>query len=66
MFMEQLGGRLTNDSFSVVDVGNTFACKFSRNNNNLHVVGCASEYGEIIIQNTADDDCLFDRITRSK
>jgi len=35
-----------------IHVGNTFACKFSRNKNNLHIVGVASEYGEIIVQNT--------------
>lgn len=33
-------------------VGNTFACKFSRNKNNLHVVGVSTEHGEIIVQNT--------------
>lgn len=34
------------------EIGNTFACKFSRNKPNLHVVGCASEYGKMFIQNT--------------
>lgn len=35
-----------------IDIGNTFACKFSRNKNNLHLVGCSTELGEIVIENT--------------
>jgi len=35
-------------------VGDTFACKFSRNKNNLHIVGVSSDQGEIIVQNTID------------
>jgi len=38
-----------------IDTGNTFACKFSRNKNNLHIVGCATEAGDIIIENTQGD-----------
>lgn len=34
------------------EIGNTFACKFSKNKPNLHVVGCSSEYGNMVIQNT--------------
>ncbi|XP_050527322.1 denticleless protein homolog B isoform X2 [Daktulosphaira vitifoliae] len=34
------------------NIGNTFACKFSRNRNNLHILACTTEHGEIIIQNT--------------
>lgn len=39
------------------EIGNTFACKFSRNKNNLHIVGCSSEHGEMIIQNTKNHCC---------
>lgn len=35
-----------------IDIGNTFACKFSRNKNNLHMVGCSTELGEMVIENT--------------
>lgn len=34
------------------DVGNTFACKFSKNKNNVHMLACSTEHGEVIIQNT--------------
>lgn len=29
-----------------------YPCKFSKNKNSLHILGCSSEYGEIVIQNT--------------
>ncbi|CAI6376891.1 unnamed protein product [Macrosiphum euphorbiae] len=33
-------------------IGNTFACKFSRNKNNSHLVGISTVHGEIILENT--------------
>lgn len=38
-----------------IEIGNTFACKFSKNKPNLHILGCASEYGHIVVQNTHGD-----------
>lgn len=35
-----------------LSLGSTFCCKFSRNNNNLHVAACSTEKGEIVILNT--------------
>jgi len=55
MFIEKMGYvPQTNDNTHNTNtrVGNTFACKFSRNKNNLHMVGVSTEHGEIIIQNT--------------
>lgn len=57
VFIERLSytsrnSSLPNTLFNT-DIGNTFACKFSRNKNNLHVIGCSSEHGEIIIENTS-------------
>lgn len=55
MFIEKIGclPRKNNDVHNTnMDIGNTFACKFSRNKNNLHMVGCSSELGEIVIENT--------------
>lgn len=55
MLIEQMGYiPETNDNTHNTDtnVGNTFACKFSRNKNNLHIVGVSTEHGEIIVQNT--------------
>jgi len=55
MFIEQMGYLpQTNDNThnTSIQTGNTFACKFSRNKNNLHIVGCSTEHGEIIVQNT--------------
>ncbi|CAI6353483.1 unnamed protein product [Macrosiphum euphorbiae] len=43
----------TNDNtHNIYCVGKTYACKFSRNKNNLHIVGVSTDYGEIIVQNT--------------
>jgi len=48
IFIEQLG-YLPRKYFnnSIIDIGNTFACKFSRNKNNLHVIDCSSENDDI-------------------
>lgn len=57
MFIEQIGCLpRKNDGVhnTNIDIGNTFACKFSRNKNNLHMVGCSTELGEIVIENTYD------------
>lgn len=35
-----------------VNIGNTFACKFSKNRNNLHIMACVTEHGEVVVQNT--------------
>lgn len=44
-----------------------YPCKFSRHLNNLHVLGCSSEYGEIIIQNTINHfDLSQEQYTLSK
>lgn len=52
---------------TIIDTGNTFACKFSRNNNNLHVIGCSTEHGAIIIQNTMNNfDSSNKQIKQSK
>ncbi|XP_025200533.1 denticleless protein homolog B [Melanaphis sacchari] len=54
-FIDKIGYKpVANDDFcnTNIDIGNTFACKFSRNKNNLHIVGCSTEHGEIIVQNT--------------
>ncbi|XP_050439010.1 denticleless protein homolog B isoform X2 [Adelges cooleyi] len=40
------------DSLKLCDIGNTFACRFSRNQNNLHILACSTEHGEIVVQNT--------------
>ncbi|VVC34555.1 Hypothetical protein CINCED_3A012480 [Cinara cedri] len=37
-------------------IGSTFCCKFSKNKNNLHMVACSTDHGEIIIQNTLEDN----------
>ncbi|CAI6372891.1 unnamed protein product [Macrosiphum euphorbiae] len=43
----------TNDNtHNTYCIGDTYACKFSRNKNNLHIVGVSTDYGEIIVQNT--------------
>lgn len=55
IFIEKMGYIIpTNDNTqnTNINVGNTFACKFSRNKNNLHIVGVSTEHGEIIVQNT--------------
>lgn len=55
MFIDQFGclPRKNNGVHNTnIDIGNTFACKFSRNKNNLHIVGCSTELGEIVIENT--------------
>jgi len=55
MLIEQMGYiPQTYDNTHNTHIGNTFACKFSRNKNNLHIVGVSTEYGEIIVQNTID------------
>lgn len=47
--------------------GNIFACKFSRNKNNLHLLGCSTEHGEIVIQPALNDcDVEFGPISRSQ
>lgn len=51
MFIHRLGYRQEEDGL----MHNAFACKFSKNKSNLHVIGCSSEYGAIIIQNTLPD-----------
>lgn len=33
-------------------IGVVFSCKFSKNLNNTHIMGCSTYYGEIILQNT--------------
>jgi len=55
MFIGQMGyipQTYGNTHNTYIHVGNTFACKFSRNKNNLHIVGVSTEHGEIIVQNT--------------
>ncbi|XP_027844129.2 denticleless protein homolog B isoform X1 [Aphis gossypii] len=55
MYLDKIGykhPRMDNTHNINIDTGNTFACKFSRNKNNLHIVGCATEIGDIIIENT--------------
>lgn len=55
MYIDKIGYKrptMHNTHNTNIDTGNTFACKFSRNKNNLHVVGCATESGDIIIENT--------------
>lgn len=60
MFIGQLGHKpqkshACRTCYSPIDVGNTFACKFSKNKNNLHMVGISTEHGEIIIVNTMNE-----------
>lgn len=58
LYMDKIGYRrlkMDNMYNTNIDTGNTFACKFSRNKNNLHIVGCATEAGDIIIENTSGD-----------
>lgn len=60
MFIGQLGHKSQrNHSCSTcdtpIDVGNTFACKFSRNKNNLHMVCVSTEHGELIIVNSLNE-----------
>ncbi|XP_008188067.2 denticleless protein homolog isoform X2 [Acyrthosiphon pisum] len=55
MFIGQMGyipQANDNTDNTIIHVGNTFACKFSRNKNNLHIVGVSTEHGDILIQNT--------------
>lgn len=55
MYIDKIGYKrptMHNMYNTTFDTGNTFACKFSRNKNNLHIVGCATENGDIIIENT--------------
>lgn len=42
-----------------IDIGSTFSCKFSKNNNNLHIIACSTENGDIIIQDTFENDLLI-------
>lgn len=48
LFIHQLGSRQDENDL----MHNAFACKFSRNKSNLHVIGSATEHGYIIVQNT--------------
>jgi len=68
ILIEQLGYfPKLNKNNTKTDIGNTFACKFSRNKNNLHIIGCSSEHGEIIIKNTLDSfDSPNNQFQRSK
>jgi len=55
MYFDKIGYKfptMDNTYNTNIGIGNTFACKFSRNKNNLHIVGCATESGDIIIENT--------------
>ncbi|XP_026818722.1 denticleless protein homolog B [Rhopalosiphum maidis] len=52
MFIDKIGYISQSNDTDNSNIGNTFACKFSRNKNNLHIVGCSTEHGEIIVLNT--------------
>uniref|UniRef100_A0A2S2QAU7 Protein lethal enticleless n=1 Tax=Sipha flava TaxID=143950 RepID=A0A2S2QAU7_9HEMI len=53
--IDQMGHKYSSKGHNI-SIGNTFACKFSRNKNNLHLLGCSTEHGEIIIQPTLTDN----------
>jgi hypothetical protein len=63
--IDQMGHKYSSKGHNI-SIGNTFACKFSRNKNNLHLLGCSTEHGEIIIQPTLTDNQIVQGpITRS-
>jgi len=56
IYIEHLGyAPRRNIQNTTIDIGNTFACKFSRYKSNLHIIGCSSEHGDVVIQNTMND-----------
>lgn len=56
MFLDQFACVSQRNEYISYNLGNTFACKFSKNKNNLHVIACSTERGELVVQNTLMDD----------
>lgn len=47
-------------------IGQVYTCKFSRNKNNLHVLGFSTENGRIIIQQTLNYRDIAQDISQSQ
>lgn len=54
MFIDQMGCQ----SLNIDTIDNVSCCKFSRNKNNLHVLGLSLGCGQIFIQQTITDSVI--------